>query len=141
MEVVNPSPRHSRRRARVAAGFAVVALAAAAAACAPDTNSDLSELAQEGERILRTQGCVGCHGRDGKGEGGLAPTWIGLPDSEIELDDGSTVIADDPYLRRAITDPSVEIHVGGNSVMTENDLDDDEIDAVIAFIREIQPSG
>ena len=141
MVLVNPSPRHSRRRIRAAAGVATAVLAATAVACSADTNSDLSELAQEGERIIRTQGCVGCHGRDGKGEGGLAPTWIGLPDSEIELDDGSTVIADDDYLRRAITDPGVEIHVGGNSVMTENDLDDDEIDAVIAFIREIQPAG
>ena len=141
MDAVNPSPRHSRRRARAAAGIVVAVLAGAAAACAPDTNSDLSEVAQEGERVLRTQGCVGCHGRDGKGEGGLAPTWIGLPDREIELDDGSTVIADDDSLRRAITAPGVEIHVGGNSVMPENDLDVDEIDAVVAFIREIQPSG
>jgi cytochrome c oxidase subunit 2 len=141
MVCVNPSLRHSRLRARTAAGIAVAVLAATAIACTPDTNSDLSELAQEGERILRTQGCVGCHGRDGKGEGGLAPTWIGLPDSEIELDDGSTVIADDDYLRRAITDPAAEIHVGGNSVMTGNDLDDDEIDAIIAFIREIQPAS
>lgn len=141
MGVVNPSPRPSRRRARAAAGVVAVVLAAAAAACAPDTNSDLSAVAQEGERIIRTQGCVGCHGRDGKGEGGIAPTWIGLPDSEIELDDGTTAIADDAYLRRAISDPAVEIHVGGNSVMTANDLDDDEIDAVIAFIREIQPAG
>lgn len=119
-----------------------VVLAAVGAACAADTNSSLSPEAQEGERIVRSTGCVGCHGRDGRGEGGIAPTWVGLPDSEIELDDGSFVVADEDYLRRAIVDPGVEIHVGGNSVMPGNDLDADEIDAVIAFVREIAaPDG
>ena len=56
-----------------------------------------------GERIARRAGCTACHGADG--EGGIGPAWAGSLGTEIELDDGTTVVVDEAYLTRAIADP------------------------------------
>ena len=38
---------------------------------------------------------------------GTGPTWKGLYGSEVKLVDGTTVTADETYLKESITDPSV----------------------------------
>ncbi|MGA0766576.1 MAG: c-type cytochrome, partial [Ilumatobacteraceae bacterium] len=41
-------------------------------------------------------GCASCHGEDGNGR--VGPKWIGLADSQVTLNDGTVVTADDAYL-------------------------------------------
>ena len=67
----------------------------------------------------------------------MAPTFVGLYGSQVELEDGTFVTADDAYLARAISDPSAEIVKGSGVVMPPNDLSDDEIADVIAYIRDL----
>ena len=45
------------------------------------------------------------------------------------------MIADDEYLIRSIRDPQAELVAGWRVTMTGNNLDDDQIEDVIAFIR------
>ena len=40
--------------------------------------------------------------------GGVGPKFVGLYGSQVTLDDGSTVVADDAYIRRSITDPDAQ---------------------------------
>jgi cytochrome c oxidase subunit 2 len=115
----------------------LAAAAAAVAACGDDDESgtpaaDLSDEARRGAEIADSNGCTACHR-----PGGAAASFDGLYGSTVELDDGTTVVADDEYLTRAITDPGAEIAAGYSVTMPENDLDDDDVAAVVAYLREL----
>jgi cytochrome c oxidase subunit 2 len=123
---------------RPIAAIAVVALTAFAA-CGDDDGdvpSGLSAAARRGAELADDNGCSACHGA-----GTVAPSFDGLYGSSVELDDGTTVIADDEYLARAITDPGAETVDGYDVSMPDNDLDDDEVASIVAYIRELGPDG
>jgi cytochrome c oxidase subunit 2 len=108
-----------------------------AAACGGSSRAELSPEGESGRRIANTSGCASCHGADGSG--GVGPKFIGLYGSQVTLADGSTVIADDEYLRRSITDPAAELVEGYAVIMPVSGLSDDEIEEVLAYIRELGP--
>jgi cytochrome c oxidase subunit 2 len=92
--------------------------------------------------VSNSNGCASCHGTDG--QGGAGPKWVGLAGSDVTLEDGIVVVADDDYLRRAVVDPSAEIVAGYTLKMPENSLGDDEVADVIAYIHDLgqtQSSG
>ena len=106
-----------------------------AAGCGGSVASELSPQAADGRQVANTSGCASCHGADGTG--GVGPAFVGLYGSDVQLADGSTVVADDEYLRRSITDPGAERVEGYAVNMPSTDLDEDEIEAVLAYIREL----
>lgn len=109
-----------------------------AAACGGDDGPALSEVGARGRSISISKGCAACHGTDG--QGGSGPTWQGLAGSEVELLDGTMVLADDDYLTRAIVDPAAELRAGYNLQMpVNNTLTDADVAAMVAFINEISP--
>jgi cytochrome c oxidase subunit 2 len=113
----------------------VVAAGVSVSACGDDgTGPPLSADAERGREIARSNGCSGCHGS--AGQGAVGPPFAGLYGSQVELDDGTTVAADAAYLTEAIRDPDAT-RVAGYPAMPGNDLDDDEIAAVVAYIREL----
>ena len=114
-----------------------VGLGVVAVSCGDDDASelDLSPLAAEGRSLVETEGCAACHGADGRGT--IGPSWAGLPGGEVELDDGSTVVADEAYLRRAILDPEADVRRGFELRMPDNSLTEAEADAVIAYMKEL----
>ncbi len=85
-----------------------------------------------GAALNVSAGCAACHGS--AGEGGVGPAYVGLLGSEVELVDGSTVIADEAYLRRSITDPDAEIVAGYDIAMPANTLTDAQVDDLVAWI-------
>lgn len=100
-----------------------------------DSGPVLSAAGEAGREITRTNGCSACHGRSG--EGGPGPTFVGLYGSVVELDDGTTVTADDEYLYRAIIDPSADRVAGYGFPMPSNDLSDAEVESVLVYLREL----
>lgn len=126
---------------RVVAPLFVLGGVVAFAACGGDSddsgNADivLTEAGQRGQEISRSNGCASCHGTDG--QGGVGPTWVGLYGSRVDLADGTSVVADDVYLARAITDPKADVVAGSKIQMPNNSLDDAEIADVIAYIRDL----
>jgi len=137
------------RLARVAVGSAItLVMGLAAVSCGDDgdtesgaaTGTDAPSAtvagagdAANGEQLSRSTGCAGCHGQDFGG--GAGPGWIGLAGSEVELADGSVVVADTEYLTRAIADPSADLLAGYNLKMPANGLSDAEIADIVAFIE------
>ena len=137
------------RLARVALGSAVtLAMGLAAASCGDDdaTESGAATVTDapgatvagagdpaNGEQLSRSSGCAGCHGQDFGG--GAGPGWIGLAGSDVELADGTVVVADTAYLTRAIADPSAELVADYNLKMPANRLSDAEIADIVAFIE------
>ena len=76
---------------------------------------------ERGEQFYVELGCAGCHSLDGTV--GAGPTWQGIYLREEILDDGTTVIADDEYLRDSILNPDAQIVEGFNSgVMSAQDF-------------------
>jgi cytochrome c oxidase subunit 2 len=121
----------------VAAGRIVVLLVAAvtaASACGGDDDASSVSLSADGEAgrsVFQTKGCGSCHGT------GVGPDLETVYGSEVELDDGTTVVVDDAYLRRAITDPGAQKVDGYDVTMPTADLSDEEISQLIAYIRDL----
>jgi len=96
---------------------------------------ELSAAGIEGRGVAEDQGCTSCHQVDG--DDGIGPDWSGLAGSQVELADGSTVTADDEYLTRAIVQPNAQIVKGYTGIMPERDLADDQVAAIVAYLRDI----
>ena len=125
-----------RTRRLVTAAAAVPLAAVLLGACGDDgASAELSPQAAAGRRIANSAGCSACHG--GNGQGGIGPAYVGLYGSQRELEDGTTVTADDAYLTESIRDPGARIVAGYSQRMPDNSLDDDEIAQVVAYIREL----
>jgi cytochrome c oxidase subunit 2 len=89
--------------------------------------------AVNGEQLARSMGCAGCHGQDFGG--GAGPSLVGLAGSDVPLVDGTTMVADTAYLTRAIANPSADLVADYNLKMPANNLTDDEIADIVAFIE------
>ena len=96
---------------------------------------ELSAEAEQGRQVAESKGCTSCHRVDG--DEGIGPAWGGLAGSEVELSDGTTVVADEQYLRTSILDPNAQIVDGFTGIMPERDLDDAEVDALVAYLQEL----
>lgn len=91
--------------------------------------------AAEGETIAQTQ-CVACHSIDGSVI--VGPSWQGLFGSEVELEGGETVMADEAYIRESIETPDAKLHAGFANLMPDLNLDDDQIADLIAYIKTLE---
>lgn len=101
----------------------------------------LSEAGERGKVVAEANGCVHCHTSSGSRSTG--PTWRDLAGTEIQLADGSTVVADDDYLRRAIIDPRSEVRDGFPNIMPAaySNLTEAEVDDLLAYLRDLSPSA
>jgi len=71
-------------------------------------------MAQAGEKLFKDLACASCHQADTTGRG---PTLIGLYGNKVTLDRGSTVVADDAYVRESILNPRAKVVSGFQPVM------------------------
>jgi cytochrome c oxidase subunit II len=127
-----PAPR--RAPLGLAPGLAVLLLAA----CGNDGAADAPEddpQAVAGQQIFQANGCTGCHSTTGGRSSG--PPLDGVAGQEVELSDGTTIVRDDEYLARSITDPSADIVAGFPDAMPRFNLDDEDVDALVAYIRSL----
>ena len=90
---------------------------------------------QWGARIYQEAACVTCHSTDGSPKTG--PTWRGLFGHNVDLNDGTSVMADENYIRESILNPNARVVRGFQPVMPtfRGTLQDRQIDALIAYIR------
>jgi cytochrome c oxidase subunit 2 len=95
-------------------------------------------LVLQGERVAADAGCLRCHTVDGTPH--IGPTWAGLFESMVPLDDGSEVVADVAYITESIMDPMVKIHRGYQAVMPSylGKLGPGEVAAIVEFIKSLR---
>lgn len=91
-------------------------------------------LASRGFELYRRVGCSGCHEPASTVH---APDLTGLFGKPVHLSDGSTVIADENYIRDSILQPKKQVVAGFDPVMPsfQGQLDEDDLIALIAFIK------
>ena len=94
-----------------------------------------NNLVEQGRLLAQQRGCIACHTTDGNR--GVGPTWLGLYGSTKELADGSTVVADNDYLAKAINQPNIQVVKSFSAIMPAAGFTKTETDAVIAFIKSI----
>ena len=96
-------------------------------------------LATRGRDLAGQLGCLGCHSLDGSRQ--VGPTFQGLFGHEVQLADGTSVTADEEYLRTAILDPLAQVVEGFNPVMPQNygeRTTDEDVQALIEFIKSLE---
>jgi cytochrome c oxidase subunit II len=92
--------------------------------------------AQVGANLFQQYGCSGCHHADGSGP---APSLVGVFGHTVHLSDGSTVIADENYVRESILSPRAKIVAGYQPIMPsfQGRLSEEQILQLIAYIRSL----
>lgn len=98
----------------------------------------LSASARNGKDLFENHDCQSCHPIDGDKQ--LAPPIRGLFGSERKLEDGSTVIADEGYIKESIQYPGAKIVMGFNDNMPSfRDLmTDQELQEVTDYIKALR---
>ena len=93
-------------------------------------------LAQQGRGLFRHFGCSGCHGA---GSTVHAPDLDGLYGSLVHLQDGSTVVADERYIRDSILLPNSQVVAGFAPIMPSfaGQIGEDDLMKLIAYIQSL----
>ncbi|HEY8378500.1 MAG TPA: cytochrome c oxidase subunit II [Nannocystis sp.] len=102
---------------------------------------DEPPLASAGRALFERYDCVACHETHLRRR---APPLSGVYGRTVTLADGSEVIADEAYLRRAILDPSAQVVAGyqaGEMPSFAGVLRDDELLLLIAYLRSLGREG
>jgi cytochrome c oxidase subunit 2 len=98
-----------------------------------------NKLVEQGRLLAEEKGCLGCHSVDGSAS--VGPTWKGLLGKTEILVDGSTVTVDEAYIKESILNPSASVIEGYSPIMSDYQLSDDEIDALIAFTASLSSAN
>lgn len=95
-----------------------------------------SSLASEGGALFRELGCSGCHGIGSKVR---APPLDGLYGRPVPLSDGSTVIADDKYIRNSILLPRSQIVASYEPLMPsfEGKVNEEQLLRLVMYIKSL----
>jgi cytochrome c oxidase subunit 2 len=88
--------------------------------------------AVSGARLFVSLGCAQCHGQ-------IAPTLAGLYGKSVQLSDGSTVVADEEYLRESIENPPARIVAGFEPRMPSfrGQLTPEQVGQLVAYIKSL----
>ena len=90
-----------------------------------------------GEKLFSEKACITCHVPNGTGR---APSLNGLYGARVLLADGSTVLADDAYIRESILLPAAKIVAGYQPLMPtfQGQLTEEQVIALTAYIKSLQ---
>ena len=93
--------------------------------------------AATGAKLFTQLACVTCHLSDGKGRG---PSMNGVYGAKVLLADGSTVTADDAYIRESILSPQEKIVAGFQPVMPtfKGLVTEEQILSLTAYIKSLE---
>ncbi|MFO0585398.1 MAG: cytochrome c oxidase subunit II [Anaeromyxobacter sp.] len=96
----------------------------------PDVN-----VVEAGKKVFLQRGCVACHSTDGSRK--VGPTVKGLYGHDVPLADGTTVKADDEYIRESLQKPGAKVVAGFPNVMPPAVLPDADLKALIAYLESL----
>ena len=95
---------------------------------------------QRGEALFTQLACVTCHLPDGTGRG---PSLVGVYGSQVTLEDGAVVSADESYLRESILSAQAKTVKGYERVMPtfQGLINEDGVASLIEYIKSLQAGG
>jgi len=96
-------------------------------------------LLEKGRQLVESHGCRACHSQDGSTS--LGPGWKDLYGRSEQLADGTRVQVDEAYLKESILEPQARLVQGYPPVMVAYTFSQDELAAVVAFIKSLSAVG
>jgi cytochrome c oxidase subunit 2 len=97
-------------------------------------------MASNGESLFQQLGCATCHRSDTQGRG---PNLAGLFGKRVAISDGTTVVADEGYIRESILVPTAKIVSGFKPIMPpfQGLVTEEQLNALVAYVKSLgQPS-
>lgn len=103
------------------------------------SGAEREELEAAGGRLFERLGCGNCHGQQA---GARGPALTGLLGSQVTLQGGVTVRADEAYVRESIMDPGAEVLAGYELIMPvyQGQIDERGLSQLVAYIRSLRVS-
>ncbi len=97
---------------------------------------EMGSLAATGQKLFQELGCTNCHRSDTQGRG---PNLVGVYGKPVLLSDGSTVVADDAYIRESILNPGAKIVAGFQPIMPtfQGIVSEDQLLSLIAYVKSL----
>ncbi len=91
-----------------------------------------------GLKLFASLACNTCHKEE---DGGRGPKLVGVYGTQVKLDNGSNVVADDVYIRESILNPNAKIVGGFTAIMPtfQGQVSEEQILQIIAYIKSIGP--
>ena len=95
-----------------------------------------NSIAAQGRQLFLQYGCAECH------EAGRAPDLHGVFGQQVQLADGSSVLADATYVRESILQPSAKVVYGYQPIMPAfaGRLSEDDLLRLVAYVQSIGTS-
>lgn len=92
---------------------------------------------EAGKLLFQQRGCSQCHTVDGTAR--IGPTLKGVLGHKVVFSDGSSLVADENYLRESMLEPAKRVVAGFEPVMPtqQGRLKNEEIAAIIAYIKSL----
>ena len=131
-----PKPKVDGLKSSLASPFPGATASVSTAAPAGDVPATAADPAALGAQLAKDYACTSCHALDDSRL--VGPGWGGLHGSQVSLVDGSAVTADDAFLRESILEPDARVAAGyaaGTMPSYAGQLDDDQVGAIVAYIR------
>jgi cytochrome c oxidase subunit 2 len=102
------------------------------------TTTGVTSLRQQGASLFTQLSCGTCHTADGTGRG---PSLVGVYGSRIALADGTTVTADEDYLRESILTSQRKTVAGYQQLMPtfQGIVTEEDLASLIEYIKSMQP--
>ncbi|MDC0710118.1 cytochrome c oxidase subunit II [Stigmatella sp. ncwal1] len=101
----------------------------------------VARMAEQGEKLTATQGCLKCHTVDGAPH--VGPTFLGMYDRQEKLADGQTIRVDEAYITQSMMDPGAHLVVGYQNVMPtyQGKLQGPETAAIVEYIKTLRTAN
>jgi cytochrome c oxidase subunit 2 len=99
-----------------------------------------SSLAARGQRAFQDLACHTCHMSNAQGRGPVLDRLFG---GQVTLADGSTVVADEAYLRESILRPQAKLVAGYQPIMPtfQGLVNEEALIGLIEYIKSLQPAA
>jgi cytochrome c oxidase subunit 2 len=96
--------------------------------------------AQQGEKLFAQLACNSCHLANGQGRG---PRLQGLFGSQVELADGSKIVANEDYIRESILNPRAKIVAGFQPLMPtfQGLVSEEQLLQLVAYVHSLAQEG
>ena len=97
---------------------------------------EMGSFAATGQKLFQELGCTTCHRFDTQGRG---PNLVGVYGKPVLLSDGTTVVADDAYVRTAILNPGAQVVAGFQPIMPsfQGIVTEDQLLSLIAYVKSL----
>jgi len=99
-------------------------------------------LAQSGQKLFQSLGCITCHRGD---TGARGPNLAGVFGSPVKLTDGRTVLADEAYIRESILSPNAKVVATFEPIMPTFQGQVSDLIQLVEYVKTLkapdQPAG